>query len=521
MKGLQQRIARHDIDASCRILDDVFFDAIDELTTEYLNLKSSVKSHKAKEDSRMDTSENLKIEEGHLSRRILKTCSNIEGFVRDNFAYLFRISSKSLEEQLKLKLDNHYEVKDPINGNSAVFYHGTELNSKRRVIIRALKKYEFGPTTQKADEARKKAENARLERILNFKHRNIIKILGTHLDSFPQCLILEYIDGISLKSILKVLPLTKASAIDMAIQLCEAIDYLHTHGEIHQRIRSSKILIDNELKPIISPFELFDTKHSAQDGGSFMDDLRYTAPEALSNIEDATERSDQFSLGAVIFEMMTGKPLFDKTLSIQALFKQRFDFFKVQKVRQQILGQVEDSKLRNILKKMLAEAPNDRYFSMAEVGHELQGIHLQKNKNLDLALASYRRCCIRNPNFFNHFYEALFKHPKLGTQIKTYFDAPEVENNDKNRKRKLRNALLLLLSNIEHQSVYAQIPRLKGHSKFGLELYEAFMDKLIETITKNDYLWAKYEKAQNPALSEAWQAVKTRTLDGLRGVIEG
>ncbi len=523
MKNLKQRVANTDLDIACRILDDAFFDAIEELRNEYFNLKARVKENKSNEMGRVVTTENLELEKNLLRRTTLSVCDDIESFVRNNFAYLFRISSKSLEQQLKLKLAAHYEVKDPINGNSAVFYHGTELNSNRRVIIRALKKYEFGPVDKEAQATQKQARDARIDRILNFKHRNIIKILGTHLDSFPQCLILEYIDGISLKSILRVLPLTKASAIEMAIQLADAIDYLHTHGEVHQRIRSSKILIDNELKPIISPFELLDSAKTPEDGASFLANLHYAAPEALGDMSRANEKSDQFSLGAVIFEMLTGKPLFrpltQGKASLQEVFQHRLHFFTVQKVNNQVLAQIEDPKLRGILKKMLAHNPNDRYFSLGEVKHELEAIDLHKSKAIDLALASYRRCCIRNPDFFTHFYQALFDHPKLGKQIKAFFTAPEVVDNDRNRKRKLRNALLLLLGNIEHPAVYGRIPQIKGHDQLGLEFYEAFMDQLIVTVAQNDYLWQKYEAADNPALQDAWAAVKTRTLEGLRAVL--
>ncbi|WP_299452400.1 protein kinase [uncultured Microscilla sp.] len=525
MKNLKQRVSSNDLDIACRILDDAFFDTVEELRNEYLNLRARIKENKSNELGRVATSENIELEKNLLRRTTLKLCDDIEGFARNNFAYLFRISSKSLEKQLKLKLAAHYEVKDPINGNSAVFYHGTELNSNRRIIIRALKKYEFGPVDKETQTASKRARDARIDRILNFKHRNIIKILGTHLDSFPQCLILEYVDGISLQSILRVLPLTRVSAIEMAIQLADAIDYLHTHGEIHQRIRSSKILIDNELKPIISPFELLDNVKTPQEGEHFLADLHYAAPEALADMRNATEKSDQFSLGAVIFEMLTGTPLFRPLsrgkASLQEVFQHRLHFFNVQKVNQQVLAQIEDTKLRSVLKKMLAYHPNDRYFSMGEVKHELQAIHLHKNKSIDLALASYRRCCIRNPEFFNHFYEALFAHPALGEQIKAYFTAPEVVDNDRNRKRKLRNALLLLLGNIEHSSIYGHISQIKGHNKLGMEFYEAFMDQLIITVAKNDYLWQKYETASNPALQDAWAAVKNRTLEGLRAVLGG
>lgn len=523
MKNLKQRVASNDLDIACRILDDVFFDAIEELRNEYLNLKARVKENKSNELGRVATAENLELEKNLLRRTALSVCDDIEDFVRNNFAYLFRISSKSLEKQLKLKLAAHYEVKDPINGNSAVFYHGTELNSNRRVIIRALKKYEFAPIDKEVQAAQKQARDTRIDRILNFKHRNIIKILGTHLDTFPQCLILEYIDGISLKSIIRVLPLTKASAIEMAIQLADAIDYLHTHGEVHQRIRSSKILIDNELKPIISPFELLDSVKAPEDGANFLANLHYAAPEALGNMSHATEKSDQFSLGAVIFEMLTGKPLFrpltQGKASLQEVFQHRLNFFTVQKVNTQVLAQIDDAKLRSILKKMLAHNPDDRYFSMGEVKQELQTIHLHRNKNIDLALASYRRCCIRNPDFFTHFYEALFAHPKLGKQIKALFTAPEVVDNDRNRKRKLRNALLLLLGNIEHPAVYERMTHIKGHGTLGLEFYEAFMDQLILTVAQNDYLWQKYEAVNNHALQEAWAAVKTRTLEGLGAVL--
>jgi len=522
MKPLQDRVYNDKLEVACAKLDDDVFKVIEEIQKKYRILHGQVIANRDKGLNYPSKSDEVHEEQNNLMQRYLGVCQELEDFVRNKFSYLFDISSKTFEQQVRFTLQDRYEVeKIVINGNSAVFYTGYERNSHRKVMIRALKKYDFSSFDAKSNNHKEQTEAARLLKIINFKHRNIVKILGTDFDSFPKCLILEYIDGISLDDMLKVLPLTKSNAVEVAIQLAEAINYLHTHREIHRRIRPSTILIDNELQPIISPYEMLDGQYSVQNRKTFKEDLYYKAPETFyKDSPGGDEKSDQFSLGATIYDLVTGEHLFGTSVkSLQSIFQKRRDFFTQKKARKAILARIPDTKLRAVMDKMLAEDPKDRYFSMAEVLKELRQVPMVPHPEFDLALESYRRCCIHNPDFFNTFYENLFVHPELGKQIVKFFEKHQTEEDDRSRKRKLRNALLLLLNNIEDLSVFHKITQLNGHGKLGLPYYEAFMDTLIATVQEEDYLWKKYEEAQDHTLAQAWNTIKTKTLQGLQQVL--
>lgn len=521
MKPLQDLVFDHDLEVACAKLDDDVFNEIDELQKKYRVLRGQVIANRDKGLEFPNKSEEVSVEKKRLMEQFINVCNELENIIRDKFSYLFDISSKTFEQQVRHTLKDRYDVgKAVINGNSAVFYTGYERNSQRKVMIRALKKYDFSSFDLKASNQKEQNESARLLKIINFKHRNIVKILGTDFDSFPKCLILEYIDGISLDAMLKVLPLTKSNAVEMAIQLTEAVNYLHTHREIHRRIRPSSILIDNELQPIISPYEMLDGVYSVQNSKTFKEDLYYKAPEIFSEkFPEGDEKSDQFSLGATFYDLVTGKHLFGtSTKDLQSIFQKRRDFFTKKKVRKEMLAKITDAKLRGIMDKMLAEDPKDRYFSMAEVLKELRMVPVYHNLEFDRALDSYRRCCIHNPDFFSEFYTNLFAHPTLGTQIKHIFHAHSVDEDDRSLQRKLRNALLLLLNNIEDLDVFRKIIKLNGHHQVKMEYYEAFMDTLIDTVKEDDYLWKKYEEVQDNALATAWQTVREKTLQGLKQV---
>ena len=341
--------------------------------------------------------------------------------------------------------------------------------------------------------------------------------MGAYPIDFPKCLILEYIDGISLNKILKSFPFTETHTVDSSIQLAEAIYYLHTHGEVHKRIRPSKILIDNELRPIISPFEMLEVKQTYINKNHMIDELLYISPELLSGIDaEPDEKSDQFSLALVIYEMATGEPLFYRApLTVRNVFHKRRNFFKDGEIKEYTLSKIKNPELREILEKMLSEQPSKRYFSMLQVIEKLKSIKIKKDKNVELALASYRRCCVRNKDFSSDFYSILFKHEKYGDKIKSYFDLDESDGSKRNRNRKLRSALLLLLGDIQEDSMFEKIHALTGHQGLDAKMYKAFMEQLIITVSKNDYLWDDYKESGGNELENAWNNIKNNALKNL------
>jgi len=502
---------------ACEELSSIF-SSFEKIKEDFTILHSRVNKISNNYMRRDELFENINTEENRAWDALMKLWKNSTDFMNEYFSEYVKISSISFQNQLVLKLAGKYEVGTLIiNGNSAVFFKGIEKHSERQVIIRALKKHEFAKNQKEKGKGRINEE--RLKRIYNFKHRNIVKVLGTYLIDFPYCLILEYIDGISLKELLKAFPFTTGNAIEIAEQLADAVYYLHTHNEFHKRIRPSKILIDNELNAVISPFEILGSRDVELDSQNIIEELLYTPPEILSGyLNEPDDKSDQFSLALVIYEMITGVPLFKgETDSVREVFLMRKRFFAPdnQEIKQNLLNGIPDFNLRRIIEKMLEEKPDKRFLSMGEVVEQLKNLQRVKDENIELALASYRRCCVRNPDFAESFYKNLFNHKRLGSKIKSKFDSEEEHDKIKSRKRKLRSALLLLLGDSDSIKAFQRIPNIKGHKGLTIRYYKAFIDVLIKTVSETDYLWDRYKEENENKLFNAWETVKERALHNL------
>ncbi len=146
------------------------------------------------------------------------------------------------------------------------------------------------------------------------RHPNIVRVydLGQH-NGMPY-IVMEYVDGINLRQFLnRHKPLSPAEVAPMLEQITKALDVAHRQNLIHRDIKPANILIDQQGVLKLSDFGLTknlvtnqssDLTHS----GQFIGTPAYTSPEQSEG--EADQRSDVYSLAAVVYEMLTGKPPF-------------------------------------------------------------------------------------------------------------------------------------------------------------------------------------------------------------------
>ena len=468
------------------------------------------------------------IQENRLRWATLQSCSDIEAQLVRYFPEIkqkVKVTAEPFENQAILELLKKYDdVRKLFTGNSAVFFKGTERNSSREVIMRVFKTQDFSVTS---DQDIQKNLNI----LLGLKHRNIIKVLSTNLSKFPQYLVLEYINGSSLDHMIGNIPFTLYDSIELLEQLADALYYLHINGVAHKTIKPDKILIDDELKPMISPFEIFSSDMLSYSNVDLIENLLYSAPEVLKGqLTEPDDKSDQFSLGALAYELLSGRPLFAQkktekaALNVDGIFAERLRFFKVKKDRKEILDRLDIPKpYEMVLDRMLAEDPDERFPCMQDVIEVLQSIKLTLDRDIEVALSSYKRCVVRNPDFTADFYRVLLAEPsaddpqqELKREIIRFFEASrEDEERGRKRQRILRVAInLLLLSSQEPQKLSA-VAAMQVHAGIRPALYHHFIDVLIQTIKENDYLWQRYndlcdstaEINVNP-IDEAWDRIR-------------
>ncbi len=201
----------------------------------------------------------------------------------------------------------HYKIIEKIGeGGMGIVYKAEDTKLKRLV---ALKFLPLHITTSNEDLARFNQE-AQAAAILN--HPNICTIYAIEEvnesdHDEKQFISMEYIKGITLSQKIADSPLKTNDALSYAIQIGEALQEAHSNGIIHRDIKSENIMINSKNQAKIMDFGLAKLKGSLKltKASNTLGTIVYMSPEQIQG-EKIDARSDIFSFGIVLFEMLTG-----------------------------------------------------------------------------------------------------------------------------------------------------------------------------------------------------------------------
>jgi tetratricopeptide (TPR) repeat protein len=211
-------------------------------------------------------------------------------------------------------------------------------------------------------------------------HQNIVTVyeLG-HQDSVPY-LVMEYLEGISLEALIASgRPMAIAEKLGIILQVCNGLTYAHKHGLVHRDIKPANIVILEDGTPKIVDFGI------ALLGGSrltrtghVVGSLNYMSPEQLSGNTEVDVRTDVYSTGVVLFQLLTGVLPFDGGSTAATLRKIVAD------PPPALSKYMEDcpADLDAMIEKALAKNREERYASPEDFALDLARVHQQYMKNL-------------------------------------------------------------------------------------------------------------------------------------------
>ena len=194
-------------------------------------------------------------------------------------------------------------------------------------------------------------------------HENIVKVYDISQDGEVPFIVVECVSGRDLGDLLgdrrRSGRLSEQSVRRMAIQLLHALSYAHRRGIIHRDIKPSNILLTSEGTVKVADFGIarIVEEDDAGDAGEIVGSARYMSPEQLRG-EDATPRSDVYSVGVLLYHCLTGRPPFSgdvKSLARQHIHK---DPTPPRRLNKRITPEMEA-----VIMKALSKKPRDRYFS--------------------------------------------------------------------------------------------------------------------------------------------------------------
>ncbi len=192
-------------------------------------------------------------------------------------------------------------------GGMGAVYKARQASLDRLIAVKIL------PREAGQDPAFAERFNREARALARLGHPNIVAVhdIGKAGEFFY--FVMEYVDGVNLRQVLRDGRLTPEQALRLVPQICDALQYAHEEGVVHRDIKPENILLDRKGRVKIADFGL--AKLLGRDTGSFtltgsrqvMGTLYYMAPEQVERPAEVDHRADIYSLGVVFYEMLTGQ----------------------------------------------------------------------------------------------------------------------------------------------------------------------------------------------------------------------
>ncbi|HVB94638.1 MAG TPA: Stk1 family PASTA domain-containing Ser/Thr kinase [Acidimicrobiales bacterium] len=269
------------------------------------------------------------------------------------------------ESQAPRVFSERYELNHLIaRGGMAEVYRAHDRLLDRPVALKVLFP-ELSVDRSFVERFRREAQAA-----ANLSHPNIVPVFDWGEDSGAYFIVMEFIDGRPLSSILKTAgPLSADRAADIGSHVAAALGYAHKHGVIHRDVKPGNVLITDEGQVKVTDFGIaraINTEESLTQTGAVMGTATYFSPEQAEGI-GVDPRSDIYSLGVVLFEMVTGRAPFLGDTPVAVASKHVRD---IPPVPREINASIPPT-FEAIILKSMAKDPNFRYATAEELRADL------------------------------------------------------------------------------------------------------------------------------------------------------
>jgi hypothetical protein len=249
-------------------------------------------------------------------------------------------------------------------GGMGVVYQARHIRLNRLV---ALKMVLHGSHASPADLVRFLAE---AEAVAQLQHPHIVQIYETGQQAGLPFFSLEYVQGGTLAQRLQAGPLPPREAARLAETLARAVHHAHQHGVVHRDLKPSNVLLAEDGTPKITDFGL--AKRVTQGSGltatgAILGTPSYMAPEQAGGKKDVTLLCDVYALGALLYEMVTGRPPFQAPTPMVTIMQVLTD----EPVPPSRLQPGLPRDLETICLKCLQKEPHKRYASAAALADDL------------------------------------------------------------------------------------------------------------------------------------------------------
>ncbi len=227
-----------------------------------------------------------------------------------------------MDNFIGLRLDGRYEITDLLGtGGMADVYSGRDIMENRKVAVKILKR-EYSENEEFVRRFRNESKA-----IAVLSHPNIVKIYDVGYENNMQYIVMEYIDGITLKEYIEQQGMLKwRDCVHFTIQILRALQLAHDRGIVHRDIKPQNVMLltDGSIKVMDFGIARFSREVENTTGEKTMGSVHYVSPEQAAGMR-TDERSDIYSVGVMMYEMLTGRKPFDGDTPVAVALKHMHD----------------------------------------------------------------------------------------------------------------------------------------------------------------------------------------------------
>jgi serine/threonine-protein kinase len=262
-------------------------------------------------------------------------------------------------------LGGRYSVEAELGrGGMARVYRGTDLVLGRPVAVKVLSS-QYAQNGAFVSRFRREAQAA-----ARLNHPNLVQVFDTGSDDGVHYIVMEYVDAKTLADYLtgggRIMP---DRAIELAESVCDALAVAHAQGVIHRDVKPANIMVTRDGQVKVTDFGIarVTSNETVEQTAAVLGTASYLSPEQAQG-GAIDQRSDLYSLGCVLYEMLTGRPPFTADSPVAVASKHVLE----QPVSASRLNPDVSPELDAVIMRALSKNPDDRYQDAAEMKEDLE-----------------------------------------------------------------------------------------------------------------------------------------------------